>query len=289
MVEVEAEAGGGVCLAELAEQAVVSASSSDGLAGTRCQQEEARTGVVSKSSSFAEVESESSPQSSLGEPVSNLFQLAKEGPWSGASKHPVCIVEDARSSPEIDQGKKFGSPSAPESRRTERVLQRPAVLARQIIGGIATEWLGHPLEEFAGKRRQAEFDSVFREPERVKTPRGEFNHLHVGLGTCQTDAFHPCLCDLALASGPTMAAANHLTFVSKPEWGRALLKPRGDEPRDLRRDVGTHERDLAGVSIHEAQHVPAIEGVESALEDVGLLERRRRDEFVAVRGKSLRQ
>jgi hypothetical protein len=29
-----------------------------------------------------------------------------------------------------------------------------------MFGGIATVWIGNSLQEFAGKRRQAEFDSI---------------------------------------------------------------------------------------------------------------------------------
>ncbi len=53
-------------------------------------------------------------------------------------------------------------------------------------------------------------------------------------------------------------------------------------PRDLRRHVGAERRHLAGLGLDEAKHVRRIERAQAALEDLGQLERGRRDQAVAV-------
>ena len=122
---------------------------------------------------------------------------------------------------------------------------------------------------------------------RAQRVHGEAEELEVSLGPCHARQLDADLGDLPVLSCPAAASAKHGSLVAEPERRRATAKPGRDDPGDLRRHVGTQRRDFARLRLDEPEHVRRVEHAEAALEDLGELEDRGRDERVAVQREAV--
>ena len=83
----------------------------------------------------------------------------------------------------------------------------------------------------------------------------------------------------------TAAPAHHGALVRQPDGSRPPAQAGRDHARNLGRHVRPERSDLAGLGLHEAQHVGRVERSEAPLENLGELEHGRRDHRVAVQGE----
>jgi len=113
--------------------------------------------------------------------------------------------------------------------------------------------------------------------QRVQALHGHRDDLDFRFRLLEPDQLHPRLVQLAVRGDVRLVVAEHVRQVREAERLRLVAHARGDDPRDLRRDVRAQREDAARLAVDEREHVLLHALVGARGEDVEIFERRRHD------------